>query len=91
VARLHERGVRGVVLIGESRAALRALVNGGTRVCEGDSLEEGVRRATALAAPGSTVLFSPGCASFDMFRNFEERGLAFKAAVGRLARDAGRP
>ncbi len=80
-ARLHDARVRGVVLIGESRPRLRALLNGSTTVRESETLAEAVRAARALAAPGTTVLFSPACASFDMFANFEARGQAFKAIV----------
>ena len=85
IARLHEADVNGVVLIGESRARLRSLLNGTTRVREAKTLEEAVRAAAELASPGSTVLFSPACASFDMFRNFEERGRTFKTIVRGLA------
>ena len=49
-----------------------------------DSLEEAVTRCFELAYPGDTVLLSPGCASFDMFENFEHRGKVFKAAVAAL-------
>jgi len=45
------------------------------------SLQEAVARAKALAKPGHKVLLSPACASFDMFKNFEERGEIFKEAV----------
>lgn len=54
-----------------------------TRACE--SLEGAVARAAALAGPGETVLFSPACASFDQFRDFEARGEAFVRAVEALA------
>lgn len=47
-------------------------------------LEAAVHRARELAPPGGVVLFSPACTSFDMFRNFEERGAAFKALVQEL-------
>ena len=87
--RLHESQVKGVVLIGESRATLRALLNGDTTVRECDTLEEAVRAAAALAGPGATVLFSPACASFDMFRDFEDRGRAFKRIVDSLAAERG--
>jgi UDP-N-acetylmuramoylalanine--D-glutamate ligase len=46
-----------------------------------NSLEEGVLRAKQIATAGSVVLFSPACKSFDMFKNFEERGCEFKKFV----------
>ena len=83
--RLHDERVKGVVLIGESRARLRPLLNGSSTVRESQTLENAVRAAFALAHSGATVLFSPACASFDMFRDFEERGRVFKTVVARLA------
>ena len=47
---------------------------------------DAVRRAFALARPGGVVLLAPACASFDMFRDYAERGRAFKDEV----REAGR-
>ncbi|HEX9779803.1 MAG TPA: UDP-N-acetylmuramoyl-L-alanine--D-glutamate ligase [bacterium] len=85
---LSDPRVRGVVLIGEARAELCALLGsaggGAPPVREAGTLEEAVETARGLAGPGATVLFSPACASFDMFRNFEARGAAFKAVVARL-------
>jgi len=48
-------------------------------------LDEVVRIADQLADSGDVVLLSPACASFDMFDNFEQRGLLFKEAVGAIA------
>lgn len=48
------------------------------------SMEEAVERAAALAQPGDVVLLSPACASYDMYKNFEERGRHFKQCVARL-------
>jgi UDP-N-acetylmuramoylalanine--D-glutamate ligase len=78
---LHEERIRGVVLMGESRARLRPLLNGATQVREAATLKDAVGAAVALAGPGSTVLFSPACASFDLFRDFEERGRIFKSLI----------
>jgi UDP-N-acetylmuramoylalanine--D-glutamate ligase len=49
------------------------------------SLPAAVRRAAALARPGDQVLLSPAFASFDMFRNYEDRGDRFEAVVRELA------
>jgi UDP-N-acetylmuramoylalanine--D-glutamate ligase len=48
-------------------------------------LEEAVRRAAAAARPGEVVLLAPACASYDAYRDFEERGEHFRAIVGGLA------
>ncbi len=49
-----------------------------------DSLIDAVKRASALAPPGSVVVLSPACTSYDAFANYEHRGDAFRAAVGNL-------
>ncbi len=84
IEHLHHARIKGVVLIGESRARLRPMLNGSSIVRESPTLESAVQMAAELAPPGATVLFSPACASFDMFRDFEDRGRAFKAIVHRL-------
>jgi len=48
------------------------------------SAEEAVRTAYSIAKPGDTVLLSPACASFDLFKNYEDRGKQFKEAVQNL-------
>ncbi len=48
------------------------------------SLEEAVKRAAGVAKRGDTVLLSPGCASFDMFRDYAQRGEVFKQQVGSI-------
>ena len=52
------------------------------KLCE--SWSAAVREAAADAESGDTVLLSPACASFDQFRDFEERGDQFRALVGAL-------
>jgi UDP-N-acetylmuramoylalanine--D-glutamate ligase len=48
------------------------------------TLAAAVKAAAAQAQPGETVLLSPACASFDQFRDFEDRGAQFREAVGAL-------
>jgi UDP-N-acetylmuramoylalanine--D-glutamate ligase len=75
---------RAAVLIGEGAKKLEAALDGRIDVSAAGSLEEAVRRAARLAQPGDVVLLSPACASQDQFRNFEERGERFRAAVAQL-------
>ena len=58
---------------------------GGVHTAE--TLPEAVRRAFDLAPSGGTVLLAPACASFDMFRDYAERGQIFKREVMRLAEE----
>jgi len=73
------------VLIGEDAAKIgAALRHASIPVTFAQSLLQAVDCARAAAAPGSIVLLSPACASFDMFDNFEHRGEVFKKIVERL-------
>ena len=73
------------VLIGEDAATIgAALRDASVPVSFAPSLQEAVDRARSLATPGTIVLLSPACASFDMFDNFEHRGEVFKKIVERL-------
>lgn len=75
--------VRLAVLIGEMRERI-ARSWPGVPCRLADSLEEAVAAAREAAQPGDTVLFSPGTSSFDMFRDYAERGLRFREAVEAL-------
>ncbi|MGB4758493.1 MAG: UDP-N-acetylmuramoyl-L-alanine--D-glutamate ligase [Candidatus Saccharimonadales bacterium] len=81
----HERDLRKVVLIGESAGRLAGecdkLGFHNYYVCLAKTMPEIVSVATEHAKAGDSVILSPGFASFDMFKNFEDRGLQFKAAV----------
>ena len=76
---LIDKDVASVVLIGQSAQMFDQNLNI-TQVTFADTLEEAVRLSSTMLNDG-VVLFSPACASFDMFDNFEQRGLAFKQAV----------
>jgi UDP-N-acetylmuramoylalanine--D-glutamate ligase len=78
---------RAVVAIGEARPLIRAALAGTVPVHEAETLEQAVRAAFELAGREGVVLLAPACASFDMFRDYAERGRRFKEAVARLGRD----
>ncbi len=73
-----------VIAIGESRALIRDAFGDRIAVREADDMSAAVRTAFAAAAPGSAVVLAPACASFDMFRDYAERGRIFKQEVARL-------
>ena len=71
----------GCVLMGDTGLKLRAMLGQSGYpypIAKAETMREAVARAAALARPGGTVLLSPAAASFDKYRNFEERGEDFK-------------
>jgi UDP-N-acetylmuramoylalanine--D-glutamate ligase len=77
--------VRHTVLIGRDAPLLGRALAGVCTLESCGSLPEAVRAAARAARPGDTVLLSPACASFDMFRDYTQRGAVFTQAVGELA------
>jgi UDP-N-acetylmuramoylalanine--D-glutamate ligase len=77
--------VRSVVLIGEAADKIEKVLGGAAPVVRAASYREVVRTAFGLARRGDIVLLAPACTSWDMFRNFEERGRTFKREVRLLA------
>ncbi len=75
--------VTGLVVMGETGAELAQLVRsaGLDHVVVASDLRDAVRRAASMARPGSVVLLSPAFTSYDMFRDYEDRGRQFKATV----------
>jgi len=81
--------VRHLVLVGHARHVIAAALAGTAPMTEVETLDDAVQAARAAAHPGDAVLLAPACASFDAYRNFEERGEHFRALVARLAAAAG--
>jgi len=76
---------KAAVLLGATADALaRAIGDAAVPVERASDLDDAVRRAVRLAAPGDVVLLSPGHASWDMFDNYEQRGDCFRQAAERL-------
>jgi len=78
--------VKSLIVIGQAgpQIAQAAARKGFTSIEPAASLSEAVRRAFEVADKGDVVLLSPGCASFDQFKNMEHRGQVFKEAVADL-------
>jgi UDP-N-acetylmuramoylalanine--D-glutamate ligase len=75
---------KAAVAIGEARALVREALSGAVDVYEADSFAGAIARAHELAKPSGVVLLAPACASFDMFKDYAERGRRFKEEVRRL-------
>jgi UDP-N-acetylmuramoylalanine--D-glutamate ligase len=75
---------KAVVAIGEARPLLREALGDVVQVEEAGSFDAAIGRAHELAKPSGVVLLAPACASFDMFRDYAERGRRFKEEVAKL-------
>ena len=82
---LVRKKAKAIICLGVDNTKLRAAFEGVAEVfLETELMTEAVKIAHKLAAPKDTVLLSPACASFDLFKNYEDRGDQFKAAVRNL-------
>ena len=81
---LVAKHVKAMVTIGEDAPKLEEAFGDLVACVRATSMDEAVRRAQERTSAGDVALLSPGCASFDWFSNFEERGRVFKRAVAAL-------
>jgi UDP-N-acetylmuramoylalanine--D-glutamate ligase len=80
---LSARGAT-VVAIGEARPLIHEALGARINVLDADDMRAAVRKAFAAAPPGGAVVLAPACASFDMFRDYADRGRTFKQETLRL-------
>lgn len=83
----HVGNVAVAYTIGEAGPRFAELLDGRVQVERAEMLCEAVSRAIANARPGDVVLFSPACASFDQFKDYEQRGERFRQFVDALTSD----
>jgi len=82
---LLRQRVKRVYTIGAAAAKIESQIKG-VEVVHAETLENALRKANAVAQPGDVVLLAPACASFDQFKNYEQRGQVFKEIVRGLGR-----
>lgn len=81
---LIESSVRSIILIGEDADNIESQLTGVSDLIRAGTMEDAVNKGFAAAKSGDAVLLAPACASFDMFKSFEERGTVFKTAVSEM-------
>jgi len=81
---LVQEKVKAIVCMGVDNQKIHDAFDGAVKTVDTGSAEDAVKASYQLAAPGDVVLLSPACASFDLFKNYEDRGNQFKDAVKNL-------
>jgi UDP-N-acetylmuramoylalanine--D-glutamate ligase len=81
---LVKEKVKAIVCMGVINQKIHDAFEGEVKLVDTGSAENAVRTAFELATIGDAVLLSPACASFDLFKNYEDRGIQFKDAVKSL-------
>lgn len=78
---LVKEKVKLLILLGEAKEKIAGALEGSAEICRVNDLADAVKLSLERAKKHDAVLLSPGCASFDMFKDFEDRGRKFKEAV----------
>ena len=81
IRELVKKKVKYLILIGEARKRIKKALGDAARTHEAGTMQEAVELARRLAKENTLVLLSPMCSSFDMFKDYKERGEIFKKAV----------
>lgn len=85
LADLVSNKVKTIVCLGkDNEKIINAFSGKVSEIIDTHSMEDAVAQSYRVSRPGDTVLLSPACASFDLFRNYEDRGDQFKEAVRKL-------
>ncbi|MEP7039196.1 MAG: UDP-N-acetylmuramoyl-L-alanine--D-glutamate ligase [Acidobacteriota bacterium] len=84
LADLIERSVRKIITIGEDAENIENQLQNHVEIVRANDMKDAVVKSFESAEKGDAVLLAPACASFDMFKSYEERGAIFKKEVGNL-------
>jgi UDP-N-acetylmuramoylalanine--D-glutamate ligase len=84
LAELIKSNVRKLVLIGEDSGNIESQLKDCAEIIRANSMSDAVDKSFECAKDGDSVLLAPACASFDMFKSYEDRGLRFKSCVHAL-------
>ena len=77
--------VRSIICLGENNEQIIKAFRGKVEtIVQASNMKEAVKQSYALAEKKDVVLLSPACASFDLFSNYEDRGLQFKQEIRKL-------
>jgi len=82
---LIKNNVKKIIAVGEAKKKIFTQLKNATDVILFDNLKTAVKKASEFAVSGDIVMLSPACASFDQFKNYEERGKFFKKVVNNLS------
>lgn len=81
---LIKNKVKNIILIGEATPIIEKELKGAAPIYKTGTIENAVKKLQSLTKESDVVLFSPACASFDQFKNFEHRGKTFKKIISSL-------
>ena len=85
VPHIKNSNIKAILAYGEASEQIKSAIGDAVRLFKINDLNSAVKDAHSIAQPGDVVLLSPGCASFDQFKNFEDRGNFFKSTVRALS------
>ena len=85
IPHIKNSNIKTILAYGEASEQIKSALGDAVRLFKINDLNSAVKNAHSIAQPGDVVLLSPGCASFDQFKNFEDRGNFFKSTVRALS------